>query len=115
MRMLPPSYIQPVLKEWDSLIISTYYDLTGILLTGEPLRQARLNTSKGGLGLRSTEEHSPFAYYSSSIDCASLDDYDPNDLPDFANSGAAWPVHTGAKAAKAAVGAKRPADPPTAP
>mmetsp|Transcript_5342 Transcript_5342/g.12844 ORF Transcript_5342/g.12844 Transcript_5342/m.12844 type:complete len:83 (-) Transcript_5342:248-496(-) len=66
MRMLPPSSIQPVLEEWDLPVVSTYYDLTGIMLSGEPLRQARLNTSNGGLGFRSTEEHSPFAYYSSS-------------------------------------------------
>jgi hypothetical protein len=65
MRSVPPSFIRPALKEFDEELMAAFVRIIGIAPTSKAWEQAKLSSSKGGLGLRSAHRHAAAAYSAS--------------------------------------------------
>ena len=74
LRTVPPSQSAKQLARFDVLVAASFVRAVGILgLSKSQMRQARLSTALGGMGMRSAEHHASAAFLASASSCAAAD------------------------------------------
>ena len=82
MRTIPPTYITEALKKFDRKVRQTFEAIVSTPISDQNWNQVKLPTKLGGIGIKSSLEHSAAAFISSS-NCTLIADKQPMSLQKF--------------------------------
>jgi hypothetical protein len=83
LRSVPPRLTRQALTPYDAEVRAAMSFVIGADIPMSHWVTATWATSQGGFGLRSSSRHAPAGYVASTLECATLDGWDPRQLPDW--------------------------------